>query len=68
MKYIIAKSRYDFVEEVLIPLDEISTIELRKDGKVVVCKKHGNDFYYIDKETYYDLKSNPSKKGFSYQN
>lgn len=61
MKYIIAKSRYDFVEEVLIPLDEISTIELRKDGKVVVCKKHGNDFYYIDKETYYDLKSNPSK-------
>lgn len=60
MKYIIAESKYDFVEEVLIPLDEIATIELRED-KVVIYVKHGNEAYYIDKETYYNLKSNPSK-------
>ncbi len=58
MKYIIAKSKYDFVKEVLIPIEEISTIELqRDDDDVVVYVKHNNDGYYIDKETYYKLKS-----------
>lgn len=60
MKFIIAESKYNFVEEVLIPLDEIAVLELRED-KVVVYTKHGNECYYIDKETYYNLKSNPSK-------
>lgn len=60
MKYIIAKSRYESVKEVLIPIDEISTIELQRDD-VVVYIKHGEESYLIDKETYYNLKSNPSK-------
>ena len=61
MKFIVEKSKHDFVKEVLIPIEEISAIELREDGKVVVLRKHGNEFYYIDKETYYDLKSNPNQ-------
>lgn len=60
MKFIVAKSRYDFVEEVLIQIDEISTIELRED-KAVVFVKHGDEGYCIDKETYYNLKSNPNQ-------
>ena len=60
MKYIIAKSRYDFVKEALIPIEEIAVVELRED-KAVVFMKHGDECYYIDKETYYNLKSNPNQ-------
>ena len=57
MKYIIARSRYECVKEVLIPIEEIATIELRTNDNVVVYLKHKSECYFIDKETYYDLKS-----------
>ena len=60
MKFIVAKSNEDYVEEVLIPIEEIAVVELRAK-KAVIYVKHGNKAYYIDKETYYDLKSNPSQ-------
>lgn len=57
MKFIVAKSSYSSVEEVLIPIEEISMVELSKSGNAIIYIKHRDETFVIDKETYYDLKS-----------
>jgi len=58
MKFIVAKSSYPSVKEVLIPIDEISSIELKNDNEAVVYVKHKDEVFFIDYETYCILKFN----------
>ena len=58
MKFIVAKSSYPSVKEVLISIDEISSIELKNDNEAVVYVKHKDEVFFIDHETYCMLKFN----------